>query len=125
MSKFANKQFFGSLMHALRGVAVCIRTERNFKYQILILFIICSVGYFVKYSAVEYALAIFSIMLVLIVEMINSCVEYALDSVYKNKYSILVKLSKDISAGAVFLASANCVIVNAVILLSKFLKIFS
>ncbi len=125
MSKFTNKKFFGSVQHALRGLLVTIKSQRNFKYQILILCLICVIAYMLKYTAVEFCLCAFSIVLVLLIEMINSCIEFALDAVYKNKYSILVKMSKDISAGAVLLCSINCVAINSIIILSKVTNIFA
>ena len=122
MSKYTNKKFWKSLKHAISGVSATFKSQRNFKYQLGVMLIICLVAFFLKYSALEFCFCLFTIMLVMIVEMINSCLEFALDAVYRNKYSILVKISKDISAGAVLLSSINCVGVNAIILFSQFFQ---
>ena len=122
MSKFTNKKFTGSLKHAIKGILACFKSQRNFKYQFGIFVLICLVSFLFKYSVVETCLCIFTIMLVMIVEMLNSCMEFALDAVYRNKYSILVKISKDILAGAVLLSSLSCVIINSLIFFSKFFK---
>lgn len=119
MSKFTNKKFASSLKHSFDGVVTTFKSQRNFKFQICILLAICFLAFYFKYSALEFALCLFTILLVLVLEMINSCIEFALDAVYKNKYSVLVKASKDICAGAVLLTSISCAIINAIILFSK------
>ena len=119
MTRFTNKKFITSVKHSLDGIFTTFKSQRNFKFQICILFVICFVAFGFEYSAVEFALCLFSIFLVLILEMFNSCIEFTLDAVYKNKYSTLVKLAKDISAGAVLVSSVNCVLVNGIIILGK------
>lgn len=121
MSKFTNKKLSGSLRHAISGIVACYKSQRNFKYQLLVLAFIAVLAFAFKYTIFETSLCIFTIVLVLIMEMLNSCIEFTLDAVYKNKYSTLVKISKDISAGAVLISSISCVIINALILFSKLL----
>ena len=119
MTRFTNKKFITSVKHSIDGVLATFKSQRNFKFQICIMLFICFAALAFEYSAVEFALCLFSIFLVLILEMFNSCIEFTLDAVYKNKYSTLVKLAKDISAGAVLLSSVNCVLVNGIILISN------
>jgi diacylglycerol kinase (ATP) len=58
----------------------------------------------IKYTLVEVILIIIAICLVLITEMLNTCVEFALDMV-STKYHPKVREIKDIAAGAVLIAS--------------------
>jgi len=50
-------------------------------------------------------------MSVLILEILNTSIESIVDLVVKKEFSILAKISKDSSAGAVLLASINSVII--------------
>ena len=108
-----------SVKHAINGFVACFKSQRNFKYQLLIFLLICVLAYIFKYTILEFTFCTFTIFLVLIVEMLNSCIEFVLDAVYRSRYSILVKVSKDISAGAVLLSSIACAIVNGLVLISK------
>ena len=47
--------------------------------------------------------------------MLNTAIEFALDSIYHNKYSKMVGMAKDISAGAVMFASFISVAVGIII----------
>jgi diacylglycerol kinase len=45
-------------------------------------------------------------------EMINTAIEFSLDSFYHNKYNKMVGMAKDISAGAVMLSTIISIIVG-------------
>ena len=59
--------------------------------------------------------------IVLICEMLNSVIEFSLDAVFKNEYSKLVEMAKDIAAGMVLLASITSIIVGVIIFVSNML----
>jgi diacylglycerol kinase len=44
--------------------------------------------------------------------MLNTAIEFTLDAIYHNRYSKMVGMAKDISAGAVMFASFMSVIVG-------------
>ena len=56
-------------------------------------------------------------------EMINSAIEFALDAVFHNKYSTLVGMAKDISAGAVMFATFVALIIGFVLFVPPLYKI--
>jgi diacylglycerol kinase (ATP) len=66
-------------------------------------------------SKVELAILVLVILLVLITEMFNTALEFAVDLVTK-EYHPLAKLAKDISAGAVLASSVGAVLVGYLIL---------
>ena len=51
--------------------------------------------------------------------MLNTAIEFALDSIYHNKYSRMVGMAKDISAGAVMFASVISVMVGIILFGTK------
>ena len=61
---------------------------------------------------------IFAISLVLICEMINTAIEKSID-LFTDKYHPLAKISKDVAAGAVFVASFNAVAIGYLVFFNK------
>ena len=57
-----------------------------------------------------------------VTEMVNSAVEFSLDAVFHNRYSKLVGMAKDISAGAVMFASVIAVVIGIILFGSAILK---
>ena len=64
-----------------------------------------SIAFFLKVEIIEFCIILFANAFVLVVEMLNSVVEFVIDAYYKNKWSKLAKLSKDIAAGAVLISA--------------------
>jgi diacylglycerol kinase (ATP) len=69
----------------------------------------------VEVSKLELAVLVLVILLVLITEMFNTALEFAVDLATK-EYHPLAKLAKDISAGAVLVSSIGAVLVGYLIL---------
>ena len=63
-------------------------------------------------------------MFVLIVEMINSVIEFVIDAYYKNKWAKLAKLSKDIAAGAVLLSAVTSATISLLIYGNKIYQLY-
>jgi diacylglycerol kinase len=58
---------------------------------------------------------LFAIAIVIISEMLNTAIEFTLDSIYHNKFSRMVGMAKDISAGAVMFATILSVCVGIIL----------
>jgi len=111
MNKFQSRSFSKSVMYALNGVRLAFRSQRNFRKHLIIALISLSIAFFLKVTIVEFCIILFANSLVLIMEMMNSVIEFVIDAYYKNKWAKLAKLSKDIAAGAVLIsASVSAVI---------------
>lgn len=104
-----------SFNHAYRGVIYAIRTQRNMRFHVVAATVVLVLSLLVEVSAVELAALVIAIMLVLITEMINTALEFAVDLVTR-EYHPLAKLSKDVSAGAVLVTSVGAVLVGYLIL---------
>ena len=72
-------------------------------------------AYLLDFTSVEICIALFAIALVIVSEMLNTAIEFALDSIYHNRYSRMVGMAKDISAGAVMFASIVAVIIGVIL----------
>ena len=82
------------------------------------------ISFLLKISLSNYVILIATIMSVLILEILNTSIESIVDLVVKKEFSILAKISKDTSAGAVLLASINSVIIAVYIFVPKIKLLF-
>lgn len=124
MNKFQSKSFKKSLMYALNGARLTFKSQRNFRKHLLIALLSLIVSYFAGFSVLEICVVIFANTFVLVIEMLNSVVEFVIDAYYRNKWAKLAKLSKDIAAGAVLLSASASAIIFLIILSSKFYGLY-
>ena len=66
---------------------------------------------FFNFTRTEFLILLFAITLVLVLEMINTAIEKTIDMITK-EYHPYARIAKDISAGAVLIASINAIIVG-------------
>ncbi len=124
MNKFQSRNFNKSVMYALNGVRLAFKSQRNFRKHLVIAILTLSVAFFLRVSLVEFCIIIFANMFVLVVEMINSVVEFIIDAYYKNKWAKLAKLSKDIAAGAVLISAITSVTISFLIYGNKIYHLY-
>jgi len=124
MKKYQSKNFIKSAMHATTGLYLAYRTQKNFRKHIVIAICVFVLALLLKARGIELALIVATNAAVLVVELINSVVEFIMDAYYKNNYSTLCKFAKDISAGAVLLSAITSAAVATIILLPKLIAYF-
>lgn len=107
MSSFKGKTGIRRLMNAfgysLEGFSAAFRHEDAFRQEVLLALILIPLAVYWGQTPVEKALMIASVLLVLIVELLNSAIEAAVDHT-STEYHALAKQAKDIGSAAVFLA---------------------
>jgi diacylglycerol kinase len=109
------KALFRSFGFALAGIGFLLRTQRNARIHVVVGAIACGLGAWVHISRVEWALIVFTIALVLILEGLNTAVEAAID-LASPKIHPLAKAAKDLAAGMVLIAAIASVAVGLLIL---------
>jgi diacylglycerol kinase len=87
----------------------------NVRIHIVIAFLVLLSAYLLGFSALEFCMVLFAIAIVIISEMLNTAIEFTLDSIYHNRYSKMVGMAKDISAGAVMFASFISMIIGIIL----------
>ena len=95
---------------ALEGLAAAWRHEAAFRLEIIACVFLVPLSFFLGKTAVERALLVGSLLLVLIAELLNSALEATLDRISLEEHA-LVKRAKDVSSAAVGLALLNAAIV--------------
>jgi len=95
---------------ALQGLRAAWQFEDAFRQEVLVAAIAIPVALFLPASPVGKAMLISSILLVLIVELVNSALESAVDHTSLEQH-LLAKRAKDIASAAVFLSIINALVV--------------
>ena len=119
-----SKNVLKSFKYAFSGINYVLKTSRNFKIQLIFAITSLMIGLLLQISLINYVILIATIMSVLILEILNTSIESIVDLVVKKEFSSLAKISKDTSAGAVFLASINSVIIAVSIFVPKIKLLF-
>lgn len=116
---FKGKKGIVRVIHAffnsLAGLKDAWRHESAFRQEILIAAVMVPVAFVVNATAIERALLIGSVLLVIIVELLNTSVEVAIDRISLDHHS-LSKRAKDIGSAAVFVSLVLCVTVWILVL---------
>lgn len=98
------------------GMRAAFRHEDAFRQELLLSGLLLPLAVYLGDSGVERALMIGSVLLVLIVELLNSAVEAAVDRI-SFEHHHLIKRAKDMGSAAVLIALLNVVVVWALTLL--------
>ena len=93
--------------YSLDGLRAAYRHESAFRQEFWLAMVLLPLALWVGRSWVETALLAGSVLLVLIVELLNSAIESAIDRISLDTHD-LSKRAKDIGSAAVFLALLLC-----------------
>jgi len=104
-----------SFYFAFAGLAYLFRTQRNARIHAAAGFAACGVAAWLRIDAVGWALLVFTIALVLILEGLNTAIEAAIDLAMPRVHP-LAKAAKDLAAGMVLIAAIASVAVGLLIL---------
>ncbi len=101
---------------ALAGLRTAWQHEDAFRQEVLIAVVAIPAALLLPVTAISKALMIASILLVLIVELLNSALEAAVDHTSLERHP-LAKRAKDVASAAVLLSIVNAVVVWGLVLL--------
>lgn len=93
--------------HSIQGFSFAIREERAFRQELLLAIFMLPWAFLFDLSTTEQILLVGTVLLVLIVELINSGIEAAIDRISFEAHS-LSKRAKDYGSAAVFLSLLLC-----------------
>lgn len=110
------RRIWNALFYSIDGLAAAFRHEDAFRQEALLALVLIPVALFLPASGLGKALMIASVFLVLVVELLNSAVEAAVDRISLENHR-LAKRAKDIGSAAVLMALVNVVVVWALVLI--------
>ncbi|MBS1187653.1 MAG: diacylglycerol kinase [Burkholderiaceae bacterium] len=102
-SKSGVRRIFAAFFYSIDGLLAAIRSEHAFRQELLLAAVAAVVALLLPVSALEKLLLIGVMVLVLIVELLNSAVEAVVDRVSLERHP-LSKNAKDFGSAAVLLA---------------------
>ncbi len=125
MTKFKQQGFSNTFKNARKGMRLVLKSEVNIRVHFCIAFVVLMLAFALDFSVERICILLLTIGFVIVSEMVNSAVEFSLDAVFHNRYSKLVGMAKDISAGAVMFASVIAIIIGAILFGDAIVKFVS
>ncbi|MEI6415118.1 MAG: diacylglycerol kinase [Pseudomonadota bacterium] len=104
------RRLWNALHYSLDGLAAAFRHEDAIRQEAWLAAVLVPAAFFVPTNGVGRALLIASLLLVLVVELLNSAIEAAVDRISLENHR-LAKRAKDIGSAAVLLALVNVAVV--------------
>ena len=109
------RRIWNALFYSVAGLRAAYRHEDAFRQEVLLAVVLVPAACFIPVSGVGKAMLIGSVLLVLVVELLNSAVEATVDRISLENHR-LAKRAKDIGSAAVLLSLANVAMVWALVI---------
>lgn len=109
------RRLINALSYSLSGLRLAWKDEAAFRQEVILAIILVPVAFMMPVDEIQRVLLVGSVMLVLVVEMINSAIEAVVDRVSLDIHP-LAKKAKDMGSAAVLLALANAILIWIMIL---------
>lgn len=99
-----------SFTFAYEGIVYVLRTQRNMKIHFAVALLVLGGSLFFDLSRIEIIALLLTVSFVLVMEMINTAVEAAIDT-FGTSFDPMAKIAKDVAAGAVLISAINALAV--------------
>ncbi|WP_404425736.1 diacylglycerol kinase [Nibricoccus sp. IMCC34717] len=109
------RNFIASIRYGIDGFNAAFRHEPSFREDLLFALLLTPVAVILPVNAVSTAVMISSLFLIIIVELLNSAIEWVIDYLRPEVHP-LAKRIKDMASAAVFLAYINCIVTWIILL---------
>jgi diacylglycerol kinase (ATP) len=110
------RRVWNAVVYSVAGFRAAYANEDAFRQEVLLACALIPLALFLPAAGLGKALMIASVLLVLIVELLNSAVEATVDRISLENHQ-LAKRAKDIGSAAVLLSLINVLVVWALVLL--------
>jgi len=110
------RRLINAVGYSVEGFKAAFKHEDAFRQEVFLAIVLIPLAFYLGKTSIEKALMIASVLLVMIVELLNSAVEAAVDHT-STEHHALAKRAKDIGSAAVFFALAIVLVVWGLVLL--------
>ena len=110
------RRLLAAFAYSMQGIGAAFRHEAAFRQELLLALILIPIALFVDVGGAAKAAMIASVLLVLVVELLNSAIEATVDRISLEDHE-LAKRAKDFGSAAVFFSLLNVGVVWALVLL--------
>ena len=112
------KEFIDSFNYAVSGIMAAMKMEKSLRVHYIAAITVILLSTFFNLTRVEFMILLLTVVLVVVLEMINTALEKTVDMITRD-YHPLARVIKDVSAGAVLIASLNAVVVGYLIFFDR------
>jgi diacylglycerol kinase (ATP) len=109
------KRLLNAFKYSVAGTLAAFKHEDAFRQEVILSIILIPLAIYLGQTPIEQALMITSILLIIIVELLNSSVEATVDRISIKRHK-LAKRAKDIGSAAVFFSLVNASVIWFLIL---------
>lgn len=111
------RRIWNALFYSVEGLRAAYRHEDAFRQEVWLAAVLLPLAFLLPAGLIGKALMVASVLLVLIVELLNSAIEATVDRVSLENHR-LAKRAKDIGSAAVMISLVNVVAVWLLVLLA-------
>lgn len=108
-------RLWNALFYSLNGISAALRHEDAFRLETLLALVLIPIALHTPASGIGKAVMIASILLVLVVELVNSAIEAVTDRISLEDH-VLAKRAKDMGSAAVMISLVNVPVVWLLVL---------
>jgi diacylglycerol kinase (ATP) len=105
--------------YSMKGLRAALRHESAFRQEALLFVVLLPVALWLGQGVLQYILLIGSLLLVLVVELINSAIEAVVDRIGEERHELAGR-AKDMGSAAVFITLLNVGLIWALIAWLRF-----
>ena len=109
------RRLINAFGYSIEGFKAAFKHEDAFRQEVFLAMVLIPLAFYLGKTSIEKALMIASVLLVMIVELLNSAVEAAVDHT-STEHHALAKRAKDIGSAAVFFALTIVLVVWGLVL---------
>ena len=109
------RNFIASIRYSIDGFVAAMKHEPSFREDLLFALLLVPFAIILPVNAVSTAVMVASLFLIIIVELLNSAIEWIIDYLRPERHP-LAKRIKDMASAAVFLSYLNCITIWVIIL---------
>ncbi|WP_028357718.1 diacylglycerol kinase [Brackiella oedipodis] len=109
-SKAGIKRIFKAGQYSMQGFRAVFKTEHAFRQELTLSLVLFVLSFFVAHNILQWLILFTSLIIILITELLNSCIETLADLI-TTEFNPLVGKTKDMGSAAVFLSLALCAVI--------------
>ncbi len=110
-------RLFNAFGYSLEGFRAAYKHEDAFRQEVLLAIILIPLALWLPVTSIGKALMVGSVLLVIIVELVNSAIEATVDRISLDNHD-LAKRAKDIGSSAVLVSLVNVIVVWLLVLMN-------
>ncbi len=110
-----------SFRYAIQGIAYGFGTQRNFRIHVIVGCLVFLLALWLNLEPPQLAIIVLTVAGVLVLELLNTSIEAAVDLAIGRRFHPLARIAKDCAAAAVLIASIVSVVIAVLLLLPPLL----